>query len=83
MDKEFSLQAVPQSHRIGFFKMFAVMLGLTFLSASMLSGGELGLGLSMKDFIWIVLLGNLILGLYTSGLSFYCCENGIIDSFTC
>ena len=77
MDKEFSLQAVPQSHRIGFFKMFAVMLGLTFFSASMLSGGELGLGLSMKDFIWIVLLGNLILGLYTSGLAFIAAKTGL------
>ncbi|SFL46075.1 cytosine permease [Gracilibacillus orientalis] len=77
MDKEFSLQAVPQSHRNGFLKMFVVMLGFTFFSASMLSGGELGLGLTMKEFIWIVLLGNLILGLYTGGLAFMAAKTGL------
>ncbi|MDX8045552.1 cytosine permease [Gracilibacillus sp. S3-1-1] len=77
MDKEFSLQAVPQSHRNGFFKMFVVMLGFTFFSASMLSGGELGLGLSMQEIIWIVLLGNLILGLYTGGLAYIAAKTGL------
>jgi cytosine permease len=77
MDKEFSLQAVPQSHRAGFLKMFVVMLGLTFFSASMLSGGELGLGLTMTEFIWMVLLGNLILGLYTSGLAYIAAKTGL------
>ncbi|WP_058306893.1 cytosine permease [Gracilibacillus massiliensis] len=77
MDKEFSLQAVPKSHRNGFWKMFVVMLGFTFFSASMLSGGELGLGLTMQEFIWMVLLGNLILGLYTGGLAYIAAKTGL------
>ncbi|QGH36016.1 cytosine permease [Gracilibacillus salitolerans] len=77
MDKEFSLQAVPQSYRNGFLKMFVVMLGFTFFSASMLSGGELGLGLTMTEFIWMVLLGNLILGLYTGGLAYIAAKTGL------
>ncbi len=77
MDKEFSLQAVPRSQRAGFFKMFVVMLGLTFFSASMLSGGTLGLGLTMQQFIWMVLLGNLILGIYTSGLAYIAAKTGL------
>ena len=77
MDQEFSLRAVPKSHRVGFLRMFAVMMGLTFFSASMLSGGELGLGLTFKQFIWMVLLGNFILGLYTSGLAFMAAKTGL------
>ncbi|WP_163580826.1 cytosine permease [Gracilibacillus saliphilus] len=77
MDKEFSLQAVPHSYRNGFLKMFVVMLGFTFFSASMLSGGELGLGLTMVEFIWMVLLGNLILGLYTGGLAYIAAKTGL------
>ncbi|MFC4402934.1 cytosine permease [Gracilibacillus xinjiangensis] len=77
MDKEFSLQAVPQSHRNGFWKMFVVMLGFAFFSASMLSGGELGLGLSMQEILWMVLLGNLILGLYTGGLAYIAAKTGL------
>ncbi|MFB1051018.1 cytosine permease [Paraliobacillus sp. JSM ZJ581] len=77
MDKDFSLEAVPQSYRNGFLKMFVVMLGFTFFSASMLSGGKLGLGLNMQQFIWIVLLGNLILGLYTGGLAYMAAKTGL------
>lgn len=77
MDKEFSLSAVPQSERNGFFRMFVVMLGFTFFSASMLSGGELGLGLTMWEFIWMVLLGNFILGIYTGGLAYIAAKTGL------
>jgi cytosine permease len=77
VDKEFSLQAVPQGSRTGFFRMLAVMMGLTFFSASMLSGGELGAGLTFKEFIWIILAGNLILGLYTGALAFIASKTGL------
>lgn len=77
MDKDFSLQAVPKEQRNGFFRMLVVMLGFTFFSASMLSGGELGQGLAMRDFIWMVLAGNLILGLYTGGLAYIAAKTGL------
>ncbi|WP_138420538.1 cytosine permease [Aquibacillus sediminis] len=76
-DQDFSLQAVPVTKRNGFWKMLVVMLGLTFFSASMLSGGELGLGLSMQEFIWVVLAGNLILGLYTAALAYIAAKTGL------
>ena len=68
-DKEFSLEAVPQSSRKSFWNILAVMLSLSFFSASMWSGGTLGEGLSFTNFILIVLAGNLILGLYTGALA--------------
>ena len=45
VDKEFSLQAVPQGNRNGFWKVLAVMLSLSFFSASMMSGEHL-------DWVW-------------------------------
>src|SRR5690625_3700529 len=69
VDLDFSLEAVPNNHRSGFGKILVVMLGLTFFSASMWSGGELGQGLSFMQFLVIVLIGNLILGLYTGARS--------------
>lgn len=77
IDKEFSLQAVPQTHRNGFWKILAVMLSLSFFSASMMSGGTLGTGLSFANFIWIVLAGNLILGLYTGSLAYIASKTGL------
>ncbi|WP_110927004.1 cytosine permease [Bacillus massiliglaciei] len=77
IDLDFSLQAVPQSHRNGFWRMLVVMLGFTFFSASMLSGGTLGLGLSMPQFILAVLAGNLILGAYTGSLAYIAAKTGL------
>ena len=77
VDSEFSLQPVPQSARNGFGKMLAVMLGLTFFSASMWSGGALGSGLTFVQFIGIVLAGNLILGLYTGALAHIAAKTGL------
>ncbi|PLT29578.1 cytosine permease [Peribacillus deserti] len=77
VDLDFSLEVVPQEHRSGFWRMLVVMLGFTFFSASMLSGGTLGLGLSMTQFIWIVLAGNLILGAYTGALAYIAAKTGL------
>jgi len=77
VDKEFSLQAVPQANRNGFWKILAVMLSLSFFSASMWSGGTLGTGLSFIQFIWIVLAGNLVLGLYTGALAYIAAKTGL------
>ncbi|WP_102348119.1 cytosine permease [Bacillus sp. Marseille-P3661] len=77
VDLDFSLEAVPQSHRHGFWKMLVVMLGLTFFSASMLSGGTLGMGLTLVQFIGIVLAGNLILGAYTGALAYIAAKTGL------
>ncbi|WP_053361159.1 cytosine permease [Bacillus sp. FJAT-27251] len=77
MDVDFPLGTVPATHRRGFWKMFVVMLGLTFFSASMLSGGTLGMGLSMQEFIWIVLAGNLLLGAYTGTLAYISAKTGL------
>ncbi|NEU30539.1 cytosine permease [bacterium LRH843] len=77
VDKEFTLQAVPQANRNGFWKILAVMLSLSFFSASMMAGGTLGTGLSFIQFIWIVLTGNLVLGLYTGTLAHIAAKTGL------
>ncbi|MBA9026345.1 cytosine permease [Peribacillus huizhouensis] len=77
VDTEFSFQAVPQANRNGFWKILAVMLSLSFFSASMWSGGTLGTGLTFIQFIWIVLTGNLVLGLYTGALAHIAAKTGL------
>lgn len=77
MDQDFSLEAVPQANRNGFLKMFVLMLGFTFFSASMLAGGTLGQGLPFSHFIWAVLAGNFILGLYTGSLAYISAKTGL------
>ncbi|WP_243739953.1 cytosine permease [Aureibacillus halotolerans] len=76
-DQDFELQAVPSSAGRGFWKMFMLMVGFTFFSASMLAGGTLGQGLSFSHFIVTVLIGNLILGTYTGLLANIAAKSGL------
>ncbi|PTM59392.1 cytosine permease [Desmospora activa] len=76
-NRDFALSPVAPSHRRGFWAMFAVMLGFTFFSASMISGGTLGTGLTIKDFLIVILFGNLILGAYTGLLGYIAASTGL------
>lgn len=76
-DHDFSLVAVPEGDKKGFLSMLVVMLGFTFFSASMWTGGTLGTGLTLKNFLLAVLCGNLILGSYTGALAYISCETGL------
>lgn len=76
-DAEFSWGSVPNQFRSNFWKVLSVMLGFTFFSASMWSGGELGLGLTFVEFMLIVLAGNLTLGIYTGALAYIAAKTGL------
>lgn len=77
VDKDYSLKSVEQKDKKGFISMFVVMLGFTFFSASMLTGGTLGAALSLKDFALAVFLGNLILAIYTGALAYIGADTGL------
>ncbi|CAD5466724.1 Cytosine permease [Escherichia coli] len=76
-DNNFSQGPVPQSARKGVLALTFVMLGLTFFSVSMWTGGTLGTGLSYHDFFLAVLIGNLLLGIYTSFLGYIGAKTGL------
>ena len=61
IDADYSLEAVPESARKGFWNMFFVMVGFTFFSASMSVGAKLGNGLDLTGFIWACIIGGVIL----------------------
>ncbi|ABR74553.1 cytosine permease [Actinobacillus succinogenes] len=73
----FSLKPVPQSERKGALALTFVMLGLTFFSASMWTGGTLGTSLNYDDFWTAVIIGNLMLGVYTSALGYIGAKTGL------
>ncbi len=76
-DKDFALEPIPKEHRKGFLSMFYVMLGFTFFSSSMVAGGTLGQGLDIKQFFMILLIGNLILGIYAALLGLIGAKSGL------
>ncbi|AGH75224.1 cytosine permease [Edwardsiella piscicida] len=76
-DNNFSQGPVPSSARKGILALSCVMLGLTFFSASMWTGGTLGTGLGYHDFLLAVFIGNLLLGIYTSTLGYIGAKTGL------
>ncbi|MDK1309714.1 cytosine permease [Pseudoalteromonas ardens] len=76
-DSNYGLKPVPESARKGGVALSLLMLGLTFFSASMWTGGTLGTGLSFNDFFLAVFIGNLLLGLYTAALGYIGASTGL------
>ena len=77
IDNDYSFERVPKTVRNGFLPMFFIMLGFTFFSASMSVGAKLGNGLDLSGFVWAVLIGGVILALYTGVLGFIGSESGM------
>lgn len=69
-DTEHSLSAVDAASRQGFWAVLVVMVGFTFFSPSMTAGGNLGIGLNMRDFFIAMTIGNAFLGAYTGALAY-------------
>ncbi|MBB6402518.1 cytosine permease [Methanococcus maripaludis] len=76
-DQDYALETVPSESKKGFIPMFAIMLGFTFFSASMWAGGTIGTGLKFQTFLLVVLMGNLLLGLYTGVLAYIGSSTGL------
>lgn len=76
-DKDYSLTTVKEGDKKGFWSMLFIMLGFTFFSASMLTGGTLGAGLTFKEFTIAVLIGNCVLGIYTGFLAYISAGTGL------
>jgi cytosine permease len=77
VDIDYSLEAVPQTARKGFWPMFVIMLGFTFFSASMSVGAKMANGLDLGQFVWAIMLGGIILGAYTGVLGYIGSKTGL------
>lgn len=77
VSKDFERSAVPDSAKKGFLSLFFVMMGFTFFSASMSVGARLGNGLSLPDFTLAIVIGGLILLVYTGFLAFVGSKTGL------
>ena len=77
VDIDYAEKPVPQSERRSLATMFMIMLGFTFFSASMWVGQELADGLDFTGFVISLILGGVILGLYTGLLGYVGAKTGM------
>ncbi|MCI5648388.1 MAG: cytosine permease [Fusicatenibacter sp.] len=76
-DVDFADRAVPTANRKSITTMFMIMLGFTFFSASMWVGQELADGLDFWGFLGALILGGIILGVYTGLLGYVGAKTGL------
>ncbi|KYO66802.1 cytosine permease [Thermovenabulum gondwanense] len=76
-DRDFPLDHVPENARVGLLSLSAVLLGFTFFSPTMIAGGKVAANYGLNDFIKIMILGNLILGLYVAIMSVIGTKTGL------
>ena len=76
-DIDYAETAVPQNARKGVGTMFMIMLGFTFFSASMWVGQQLAQGLDFWGFLKSLILGGIILGIYTGSLGYVGAKTGL------
>ncbi|MFI3238704.1 MAG: cytosine permease [Lachnospiraceae bacterium] len=69
-DSDYALSPVANESKKGFISMLVIMMGFTFYTGTMLTGGTLGTSLSFKTLFIALLIGDLILGTYTAVLSY-------------
>ena len=77
IDIDYAESSVPEGFRRGIVTMFMIMLGFTFFSASMWVGQELADGLDFGGFMGALILGGIILGLYTGLLGYVGAKTGM------
>lgn len=76
-DNDFPLSEVPESNRKGIASMAVLLVGFTFYTATMWAGGNIGTAFQLNDLLLIIVVGNLILGIYAAALSLIAHKTGL------
>lgn len=76
-DPDFPIKHVPQSERRSLQSIAVVLLGFTFFSGTMIAGASLGASYEFGSLLWVLLAGNLLLGVYVSILSVIAARTGL------
>lgn len=76
-EQDYPLSAVPASARKSLWSMGLVLLGFTFFTATMWAGGTLGTAFDFSTLLWVLLAGNLLLGIYAAILGYIAARSGM------
>lgn len=74
---ESPLIETPLSQRKGFLPIALVLFSFTFFTGTMFAGGKIGVAFEFIDILWIVAIGNLLLGAYAATLGFISARSGL------
>ena len=75
--EDYPLSAVPQSERRSLLSTSMVLLGFTFYIGSMYGGVLVGTSFGFWEMMFLIFLGDLVLGLYVALLGIIACKTGL------
>jgi len=76
-NQEYALSEVPKENRKSFLSLIWVLLGFTFFTATMYAGASIGRAFTFWDILLIVLIGNILLGIYVAILGYIAQSSGL------
>ncbi len=76
-DPDYPLEHVPLEARRGLLSVTAVLVGFTFFSGTMFAGAQLGAAYPFGQLLVVLLVGNLLLGLYVATLAAISARTGL------
>ncbi|BAS55100.1 permease, cytosine/purines, uracil, thiamine, allantoin family protein [Leptolyngbya boryana NIES-2135] len=75
--QDYPLAAVPLSDRKPIWSLAPLLMGFALTSTTLLAGGTLGSSLRFADMIWVMLIGNAVLGAYCAALAYIASKSGL------
>ncbi len=76
--EDYPLSAVPLEARKSIWSLAPLLMGFTLYSGTLFAGGLVGPAFKFfPDLLGLIILGNLILGIYASGLGYIAAETGL------
>ncbi|TVR29304.1 MAG: cytosine permease [Spirochaetaceae bacterium] len=75
--EDFPLTEVPLENRKSLWSTSVVLLGFTFFTATMWGGGSLGVAFPFAQLMWVIVIGNLLLGAYVAVLGYVAFKTGL------
>lgn len=77
VSQDYPLSAVPLTARKPIWSLAPLLMGFALTSTTLFAGGTIGPAFRFSNMLWIVLIGNLLLGLYCSALGYIAAKSGL------
>ncbi|MGB3766264.1 MAG: cytosine permease [Phormidesmis sp.] len=75
--EDYPLSAVPLSARKPVWSLSLLLMGFALTSTTLFAGGAIGPAFSFSQLMAVIIIGNLILGLYCAALSYIASQSGL------
>ncbi|MGJ8516995.1 cytosine permease [Carnimonas bestiolae] len=76
-DVEHPLSETPQAHRRSFLSILSVISSVTFFIGITFAGGDIGVAFDIKETLWIILAGSILLAIYVACLGAIGAKSGL------